>query len=211
MLSIPISISILKTMSPNNSLNNISTTELAHMLGAYVPVTLVRQALTDGLPAPGETHSLQAATLFADVSGFTAMSEELASDGPRGAEELNRVLLVTFTAMIDVIHEMGGAVSHFYGDAMSVYFPDEDGLAAVRALSCARQMQQLMLTSFGRVVTNRPPDKSPFFDLTIKIGMGYGRCQVLVIGDPNGSMEFVLTGTAVDSKLLRQKKHATAW
>ena len=170
-----------------------------------MPVTLVRQALTDGLPSPGQTQSMQAATLFADMSGFTAMSEELASDGPRGAEELNRVLLVTFTAMIDVIHEMGGAVSHFYGDAMSVYFPDEDGQAALRALSCARQMQQLMLTSFGRVVTNRPPEKSPFFDLTIKIGMGYGRCQVLVIGDPNGSMEFVLTGTAVDEAAEAEK------
>ncbi|KAA3664859.1 MAG: hypothetical protein DWQ04_03590 [Chloroflexi bacterium] len=192
-------------MSPKNTLNNISTSELARMLGAYVPVTLVRQALTDGLPAPGETHSLNAATLFADMSGFTAMSEELASDGPRGAEELNRVLLVTFTAMIDVIHEMGGAVSHFYGDAMSVYFPDEDGQAALRALSCARQMQQLMLTSFGRVVTNRPSSKSPFFDLTIKIGMGYGSCQVLVIGDPNRSMEFVLAGTAVDEAAEAEK------
>ncbi len=192
-------------MSPNNTLNNISTIELARKLGAYVPVTLVRQVLTDGLPVPGETHSLNAATLFADMSGFTAMSEELASDGPRGAEELNRVLLVTFTAMIDVIHEMGGAVSHFYGDAMSVYFPDEDGQAALRALSCARNMQQLMLTSFGRVVTNRPPQKSPFFDLTIKIGVGYGRCQVLVIGDPNRSMEFVLTGTAVDEAAEAEK------
>jgi class 3 adenylate cyclase len=57
------------------------------------------------------------------------MSEELGTDGPRGAEEVNRVLLLTFTGMIDLIHRFGGAVSHFYGDAMSVYFPDEDGSA----------------------------------------------------------------------------------
>ncbi|WP_420642885.1 tetratricopeptide repeat protein [Candidatus Leptofilum sp.] len=173
-------------------------------LAAYIPATLADRIMRHGLPTPGEPRSLMAATLFSDISGFTRMSEELASDGPRGAEELNRVLLVTFTAMIDVIHELGGAVNHFYGDAMSVYFPDTDGTAAQRALVCAQMMQQLMLTSFNRVVTNRPPGKHPFFELTIKIGVGYGRCQELVVGDPQQSLEFVLTGEAVDEAAMAE-------
>lgn len=180
--------------------------DLLHRLAAYIPTTLTREILTAGLPVPGEPRSLLAATLFSDISGFTTMSEELATDGPRGAEELNRVLLITFTAMIDVIHQMGGAVSHFYGDAMSVYFPDNDGQAAVRALACAQMMQQLMLVSFERVVTNRPPGKNPFFHLTIKIGVGYGRCQELVVGDPASSLEFVLTGPAVDEAAMAEKQ-----
>lgn len=183
--------------------------ELAQRLAAYIPTTLTRHILAEGLPTPGTPHSLTAATLFSDISGFTAMSEELASDGPRGAEELNRVLLTTFTAMIDVIHDLGGAVSHFYGDAMSVYFPDEDGQAARRALICAQAMQKLMLTSFDRVVTNRPPGKDPFFRLTIKIGVGYGRCQELIVGDPAKTLEFVLTGPAVDEAAAAEK-HATS-
>jgi class 3 adenylate cyclase/tetratricopeptide (TPR) repeat protein len=180
------------------------TGDKLRQLAAYIPVTLAEYILRAGLPTPGTPHPLNAATLFSDISGFTGMSEELASDGPRGAEELNRVLLVTFTAMIDVIHELGGAVNHFYGDAMSVYFPDTDGTAAHRALLCAQMMQQLMLTSFNRVVTNRPPGKHPFFDLTIKIGVGYGRCQELVVGDPQQSLEFVLTGEAVDEAALAE-------
>lgn len=178
-------------------------------LAAYLPVTLVRQVLDDGLPPPGVPRQLPAAALFSDISGFTAMSEELGSDGPRGAEELNRVLLMTFTAMIDVIHQMGGAVSHFYGDAMSVYFPDADGQAAQRALACAQTMQRLMLTSFNRVVTNRPPDKDPFFELTIKIGVGYGLCQEMVVGHPESNLEFVLTGTAVDEAAAAEKQAAS--
>ena len=66
--------------------------ELACQLAAYVPLTLVKQLVNDGLPEPGHGRSLTAATLFADISGFTLMSEELAMDGRRGAEELNRVL-----------------------------------------------------------------------------------------------------------------------
>ncbi|WP_420631586.1 tetratricopeptide repeat protein [Candidatus Leptofilum sp.] len=173
-------------------------------LSAYIPATLADRIMRHGLPTPGEPRALMAATLFSDISGFTRMSEELASDGPRGAEELNRVLLVTFTAMIDVIHELGGAVNHFYGDAMSVYFPDTDGRAAQRALVCAQMMQQLMLTSFNRVVTNRPTGKHPFFELTIKIGVGYGRCQELVVGNPQQSLEFVLTGEAVDEAAMAE-------
>ncbi len=182
------------------------TPEQVRRLAAYLPVTLARRVLDEGLPEPGVPRQLTAAALFSDISGFTAMSEELAADGPRGAEELNRVLLMTFTAMIDVIHQMGGAVSHFYGDAMSVYFPDEDGLAANRALACAQMMQRLMLASFNRVVTNRPPGKQPFFELTIKIGVGYGPCQELVVGDPARNLEFVLTGTAVDEAAAAEKQ-----
>ncbi|MEJ2747542.1 MAG: adenylate/guanylate cyclase domain-containing protein, partial [Anaerolineae bacterium] len=174
-------------------------------LAAYIPVTLIRQILAEGLPHPGQTRTFDAAALFSDISGFTAMSEELASDGPRGAEELNRVLLLTFTGMIEVIHEMGGAISHFHGDAMSVYFPDDDGQAAERALACALEMQQLMVTSFNRVVTNRPAGKSPIFDLTMKIGLGYGRCRETIVGDPASNMEIILAGTAVDEAAAAEK------
>ncbi len=59
---------------------------LTRQLAAYIPVTLTRRILEKGLPPVGIPHGLTAATLFADVSGFTAMSEELATDGPRGAE-----------------------------------------------------------------------------------------------------------------------------
>jgi class 3 adenylate cyclase len=180
--------------------------EIARRFAAYIPVTLVRQIMEDGLPEPGQPRPLWAATLFSDISGFTSMSEELASDGSRGAEELNRVLLTTFTAMIDLIHEMGGAVSHFYGDAMSVYFPEtEFGDAAQRALACGQSMQKLMSTSFSRAVTNRPPGKDPIFPLTIKIGVGYGRCQEIVVGDAVENLEFVLTGTAVDEAASAEK------
>lgn len=193
---------------------------VARRLAAYLPVTLVQQILADGLPPPGRARPLTAATLFSDISGFTRMAEELAADGPRGAEELNRVLLLTFTAMINVIHDAGGSVSHFHGDAMMVYFPEEpdDSLAgagsdspspaARQALACAQLMQRLMATTFGRVVVNRPPQKDPLFYLTMKIGVAYGRCLELVVGDPATSLEFVLAGPAVDEAAAAQQRAA---
>lgn len=145
-------------------------TQVAHVvpwarrLAAYLPVTLARQILRGEPPTPGEPRQIRAATLFADISGFTAMSEELATDGPRGAEELSRVLEDTFTPLIAIIHEAGGAVSHFHGDAMTVYFPEEGTTnAARRALVCAQKMQSLMWTQLSQAQTERPPGKPSIF------------------------------------------------
>ena len=179
---------------------------LSQQLAAYIPYS-VGQRLGQGEPfKPGEPHWLAAATLFSDMSGFTRMAEELASDGPRGAEELNRVLLLVFTAMIDTINQYQGVVSHFYGDAMMVYFPDTDGAAAPRALACARQMQRLMADSFHTVHTNRPPGKQDTFRLTMKMGLSYGRCLELVVGDPTSQQEFVLAGRPVDEAAWAEEK-----
>ena len=180
--------------------------QLARRLAAYLPITVTRQILNQSLPMPGEARWLQAATLFADISGFTRIAEELAVEGPRGAEELNRALLLTFTALINAIHDAGGAVSHFHGDAMMVYFDDADGGAARRALACGRFMQSLLLTSFARVTVKREAVKASSYDLTIKIGVGYGRCLEVIVGDPQTSLEFVLAGPAVNEAGLAQQR-----
>ena len=188
-------------------------TQVAHVvpwarrLAAYLPVTLARQILRGEPPTPGEPRQIRAATLFADISGFTAMSEELATDGPRGAEELSRVLEDTFTPLIAIIHEAGGAVSHFHGDAMTVYFPEEGTTnAARRALVCAQKMQSLMWTQLSQAQTERPPGKPSTFPLTLKIGVGYGECLEMVVGDPETHAEFVLAGAGVDDAVNAEKQ-----
>lgn len=180
--------------------------QLVRRLAAYVPATINRQILNGTLPQPGEGTWLKAATLFADLSGFTSMAEALAADGPRGAEELNRKLLMTFTPLINAIHDAGGAVSHFHGDAMMVYFLDDDGRAASRALACARFMQSLMSTTLAQVTTMREGEQALTFRLTMKIGVGYGRCLQVIVGDPSASLEFVLAGTAVDEAVAAQNR-----
>ena len=197
--------------SQHDSLSTQAMRTLSRRLSAYLPMTLTRQLLQKGMPPLAEPRYLTAATMFADMSGFSQMAEALAVLGPRGAEELNRTLLMTFTALINAIHDSGGAVSHFHGDAMMVYFPDEDGQAAARALAAARFMQSLMLTTLSnvrtaRTITSSLADQSQQFDLTIKIGVGYGRCVELVVGELESHCEFVLGGTAVDEAVLAQQQ-----
>ncbi len=179
---------------------------LAQRLSAYIPVTLTRKILQGELPLPGKSEMVKAATMFADMSGFTQMAETLAVNGARGTEALSRALLMTFTSLINAIHDAGGAVSHFHGDAMMVYFPDMDGRAASRALASAQFMQRLMQTNFAEVnmMQTKAEDN---YTLSIKIGVGYGRCLEMLVGNAK-NMEFVLAGTAVEEAVAAQMQAA---
>ncbi len=179
---------------------------LAQRLSAYIPVTLTRRILQDELLVPGQPAQITAATMFADMSGFTQMAESLAVNGARGTEALSRALLMTFTSLVNAIHDAGGAVSHFHGDAMMIYFPDADGQAASRALASAQFMQRLMQTNFAQVNMMQAAAEESHA-LSIKIGVGYGRCLEMVVGD-SSSMEFVLAGAAVDEAVAAQVQAA---
>ena len=176
---------------------------LAQRLSAYIPVTLTRKILQDEPLALGQTVPIKAATMFADMSGFTQMAEALSVNGARGTEALSRALLMTFTSLINAIQDAGGSVSHFHGDAMMIYFPDSDGRAASRALASAQFMQRLMQTNFAQVNMMQSSQADDSYGLSIKIGVGYGRCVEMVIGDAD-NMEFVLAGEAVDEAVMAQ-------
>ncbi|MCB0032553.1 MAG: AAA family ATPase, partial [Anaerolineales bacterium] len=173
-------------------------TRIAQRLSAYIPKSLAVHVLRGDAPTAGYEKRLQAASLFCDLSGFSIMANELAADGPRGAEELNRILLMTFTAMINAIHNAGGVVSHFHGDAMMVYFPDDDEQAAERALACAQFMQNLIQGGYSQVIANRPGNKQTIFELSMKVGVGYGDCLEVIVGAPHESLEFIVAGNAID-------------
>ncbi len=78
--------------------------------------------------------------LFADVAGFTPLTEALLVLGREGSEELTRILNRHFTSMIEITDRYGGDVLRFAGDAMTVFFPDDEGPSAVPAASpCSKK------------------------------------------------------------------------
>jgi predicted ATPase/class 3 adenylate cyclase len=173
--------------------------ELAQFIAAYVPADVASRALggAHDAPRPGETIPVKAAVLFADVAGFTPMSERLALLGPLGTEELARILNETFTALIVQIGEHGGIVARFSGDALTAFFlcsPDLPPSETVtRALACAQAMQRAMIAQMSHVQAG-----GQTFDLSIKIGAGYGPAALLAVGDGAHGMEHVLAGAALD-------------
>jgi len=95
---------------------------------SYIPIDR-RLAIARGVDLPARSSG---AALFADISGFTPLTETLTRElGPqRGAEELSRQLIVIYSALIAQVEQYRGSVISFSGDAITCWFDDAERLEA---------------------------------------------------------------------------------
>ena len=101
-------------------------TDYQKTVASFVPAIIRTRALAqaDLLSAAGSADH-GAGVLFADISGFTRLTEQLAELGPEGAEQLTRLLNRYFGSIIDAIEEAGGDVLKFAGDALLAVWPTD--------------------------------------------------------------------------------------
>lgn len=143
-------------------------------LVVYIPMDR-RHAMAQGRSLDTRT---QGAALFADISGFTPLTEALVQElGPqRGAEELTRYLNLIYDAVIDTVHEFGGSVIAFAGDAVTCWLDGDDGQ---RATACAFAMQDAM----RRVGTVQTPGGNTM-TLAMKAAVATGSARRFLVGNP---------------------------
>jgi class 3 adenylate cyclase/tetratricopeptide (TPR) repeat protein len=173
--------------------------------GSFVPDFVV-QTLLDHPDRPpiANTAPIDAVVLFADIVGFTPMSEALARAGSYGTEELTRILNSWFGSMAHCIANHGGTVAEFAGDALIAVFRYGRRTRRAtmrRAVQCALDMQAAM-TSFRAVVT-----RAGTFGLAMKAGLGDGRLLLTIMGDPAIRLQYVLAGQALD-RAAAAERHA---
>src|SRR5262245_30014326 len=116
--------------------------QTVEILSAYLPIDRL-YALARGETLPSR---VQGTVLFADVSGFTPLTEALARQfGPRrGAEELTRHLNEVYNALVIEIHGHKGSVINFSGDALTCWFDAKDADSSLCAVACGLAMQNDM-------------------------------------------------------------------
>lgn len=113
----------------------------------YVPQWVVRRAAQEVEPPESYTwERLSAVVMVVDVSGFTALGERLAHQGPDGAELLWRVVNRFFHGALELIHAHGGELLRFAGDAPIALWPAEGKLTetCLRAAACGRALQDAL-------------------------------------------------------------------
>lgn len=95
----------------------------------FVPELIVRHICTgieSGSPVePPTVEHFPAVAMFADLSGFTMLSESLAAKGGLGAETLGFWLNRYFELLVKIVAKSGGDVFKFAGDALVVLWPPE--------------------------------------------------------------------------------------
>lgn len=163
-------------------------------LAAYIP-TDRRYVLARGADLPNHTMG---AALFADISGFTPLTEGLVQAlGPqRGAEELTHWLNKIYDALIAEIENYRGSVISFSGDAITCWFDDQKDVsiasnnsAAFRATASALAIQQAM-QQFAQVEIPR----AGMVSLAIKVVITVGSARRFLIGDSTIQLVDALAG-----------------
>ena len=65
--------------------------------------------------------------MFADISGFTNLTETLSKKGPQGAEIIAFAINRYMELMVKEIGRSGGDIFKFAGDALIVVWPPQEG------------------------------------------------------------------------------------
>ena len=71
-----------------------------------------------------ELQPLETVVMFADISGFTNLSESCAKKGIRGNEDLAFCINRYMECMIKSLQKYGGDIIKFVGDAMIIMWPE---------------------------------------------------------------------------------------
>ncbi len=151
-----------------------------------------------------------AAALFVDIPGFTRLTEQLAHQEDRvenakddklvpnlvdeSAEEvLASALRFYFDPLIQAVHELGGFILGFAGDAFTAVFPHATGRnAAEHALAAALRMRKFFL--------KHPELKTRFgqFPFSYKVGLSWGAVEWGIVRVLPERAYFYFRGPAID-------------
>ncbi|MCU1361480.1 MAG: adenylate/guanylate cyclase [Ilumatobacteraceae bacterium] len=169
---------------------------------AYIP-TDRRHALARGDDLPRRTEG---AALFADISGFTPLTEALVTAlGPqRGAEELLIALNRIYDALVEQVDAYRGSVIAFSGDAITCWF-DQSGdggwPSSAPGIQAPDPVQRAVATSFAIQATMQQfatfEIQGAVVPLAVKVAVTAGPAVRFVVGDPAIEVIDALAGETV--------------
>src|SRR5438477_1691608 len=148
---------------------------------AYTPAHLAKKILSLRSALEGERK--QITVVFADLCGFTSISEKL------DPEEVHALMDHCFKILLDGVHRFEGTVNQFTGDGIMALFgaPLAHEDHAQRAVHAALEMQK-EIKRYGEDLHHQKG-----IDLKMRIGINTGEVIVGAIGD-NLRMDYTAQG-----------------
>lgn len=114
----------------------------------------------------------QSVTMFADIAGFTALSERLAEFGTAGTEQVGGIVRTAIGGALDIVASHGGDALAFGGDAVTVEFAADTAWGdAERA---AAEIVELFEAVAGTDTLAGP------VEATVRVGISHGRITTLL-------------------------------
>ncbi|HEX2113415.1 MAG TPA: adenylate/guanylate cyclase domain-containing protein [Alphaproteobacteria bacterium] len=160
----------------------------ANLLGVYLGQQTGQRVLAGDITR-GSGETIRAVLLFADLRGFTALSDRLP------ATQVIDILNGYFERVVKPIHARGGEVLKFIGDGLLAIFPIED---AAFAFTAARRALEAALEGFSDLEAfNAHPARGEESPIRMAIALHIGD---VVYGNIGGQdrLDFTTIGPAVN-------------
>ena len=174
--------------------------EVSHPLDAYVPPYVRWRLAADPASPLGPFEDVyQAAVIHADISGFTALAEELAALGGAGAEHVCDTLRLFFQELGEIVAFNGGHTLSFAGDSATAFWP----VTEPRMLPTAALMAVRCAVAINRRLSGRPL-RGGLSQLDIHASVGAGEVRTASVGGVEGRWLPMVFGEAVHQVLETQ-------
>jgi adenylate cyclase len=153
----------------------------------YVSPKVAKEVLKNLSKVKLGGEQVHASVIFADIVGFTSLSEKLPPD------QVNKLLNEYFSHIAQVAHHYGGYIDKFIGDCVMIVFgvPEKDEKHALHATQCA-----VMIDMMVRML-NKEREASNLKPVKFRIGIN---CGMMLAGNMGSSdrMEYTVVGDAVN-------------
>jgi adenylate cyclase len=164
--------------------------QVEQVFSRYVSPQVARQAIRDldsmeSLQLGG--RHVEASVLFADIVGFTSMSEQMKP------QEVSSLLNLYFSHIAEVVRFCRGHIDKFMGDCAMIVFgvPEECEEHPFRAVACSWMIMQLV------EVMNRQRIRNGEAAVEFRIGVNSGTMLAGNMGSTE-RMEYTVVGDAVN-------------
>jgi adenylate cyclase len=164
--------------------------QVEKVFSRYVPPQVARQAISDLERVEqlqlGGRH-VEASVLFADIVGFTSMSENMSP------HEVSALLNLYFSQIARAVHFCGGHIDKYMGDCAMIVFgvPEENEQHSFKAMCCAWMINELVHgLNTGRSSRGLTP-------VEFRIGVNSGTMLAGNMGSTE-RMEYTVVGDAVN-------------
>lgn len=169
--------------------------EVQSAFSHYVSPAMVKQLVADPalLRLGGERRPIT--VLFADIRGFTSISEAMKDD----PEALVRLINDILTPLTDIVIDHGGTIDKYMGDCIMAFWnaPLDDPDHALHAVGAARAMLAAMPQINERIAASYSGTDGEPPQVRIGIGINSGECVVGNMGSAR-RFDYSVLGDAVN-------------
>ncbi|CAD8109893.1 unnamed protein product [Paramecium primaurelia] len=186
-------------MINQQNVNLQSNVKVQSILG-FIPALVFQHILENQIkgikPHVPEIQSFKSVIMFADICGFTNLTEQLSKIGPEGSEVIAFAINRYMELLIKSISKSGGDIFKFAGDAIIVVWPPPTGLN-----DKDEQLKTLLRQGIQSALDIQAKLNDTFIleniKLSVKIGFGVGDINILYVGGVFNRNEFLATGQAL--------------